>query len=76
MPAFATELNNAQIASVTRYVRSHFAGINDELTADEVAQLRQGGQAPLIVRYMNWLIAGGVVLVLLLLFALLRLRRR
>lgn len=76
MPAFATELNNAQIASVTRYVRSHFAGINDELTADEVAQLRQGGQAPLIVRYMNWLIAGGVVLLLLLLFALLRLRRR
>lgn len=76
MPAFATELNNAQIASVTHYVRSHFAGINDALTADEVAQLRQGGQAPLIVRYMNWLIAGGVMLVLLILFALLRLRRR
>jgi mono/diheme cytochrome c family protein len=61
MPAFAEQLSNAQIASVSNYVRSRFAGINDVVTAQDVQNLRDGGEVPFIMRYINWLMAAGIV---------------
>lgn len=76
MPAFASQMNDAQIAAVSRYVRYQFAGIESPLTAEEVHNLRSGGEPPFIIRYVNWLMAGSVIVLLLVVFGLLRLRRR
>ena len=76
MPAFASQMNDAQIAAVSRYVRDQFAGIESPITAEEVHKLRSGGEPPFIIRYVNWLMAGGVIVLLLVVFGLLRLRRR
>jgi D-sorbitol dehydrogenase (acceptor) len=73
MPAFGQQLDNAQIASVTNYVRSHFANIDSQVTAEQVKTLRAGGDAPFIVRYVNVLMAVGGGVALLVLFALYRL---
>lgn len=63
MPALGEQLNDAQIASVSNYVRSRFAGIDDKMTAQEVQTLRDGGEPPFIVRYINWLITAGILVV-------------
>lgn len=63
MPAFNQQLNDAQIASVSNYVRLHFAGIHDNIKAADVQTLRNGGEAPFIMRYLNALMAMGVVIV-------------
>lgn len=76
MPGFASQMNDAQIAAVSRYVRDQFAGIVSPLTAEDVHNLRGGGDPPFIIRYVNWLMAGGVIVLLLVVFGLLRLRRR
>ncbi|MGF6192727.1 c-type cytochrome [Serratia sp. 2723] len=67
MPAFAEQLNNAQIASVSNYVRSRFAGIDDKMTAQDVQTLREGGEAPFIMRYINWLMTAGILVLVCLL---------
>ncbi|MFG1174296.1 c-type cytochrome [Erwiniaceae bacterium CAU 1747] len=74
MPAFAAQLNNAQIASVTHYVRSHFAGISQPVTAEDVSQIRNGGEPPFIMRYKNGFMAACALL--LVLIVLLRWRRK
>ena len=76
MPAFAQQMNNGQIASLSNYVRSQFANIDDRLSAEDVQTLRHGGEPPFIVRYLYWLIGAGIVIVLLILFGLMRLRKR
>ncbi|WP_411754474.1 c-type cytochrome [Serratia sp. (in: enterobacteria)] len=63
MPAFAEQLNNAQIASISNYVHSRFAGIDDKMTAQDVQILRDGGVPPFIVRYINWLMALGTLMI-------------
>jgi D-sorbitol dehydrogenase (acceptor) len=68
MPSFAEQLNNAQIASVSNYVRSRFAGIDDAVTAQDVQTLREGGEPPFIVRYINWLITTGILVMVCLLW--------
>ncbi|GKX64268.1 sorbitol dehydrogenase [Pragia fontium] len=76
MPAFGQQMNNEQIASLSNYVRNQFANIDDRLTAENVQMLRNGGELPFIVLYLNWLMGGGAVIVLLILFGLMRLRKR
>lgn len=76
MPAFADQMDNAQIASVSRYVRLQFAGIDDKLSEQGVQVLRQGGEPPFIMRYLNALMAGAIIIVLLLLFGLIKWRKR
>ncbi|MNP62622.1 Fructose dehydrogenase cytochrome subunit precursor [compost metagenome] len=67
MPAFSEQLNNAQIASVSNYVRSRFAGIDDKVTAQDVQTLRDGGEPPFIMRYINWLMTAGILVMVCLL---------
>ncbi|MTD29058.1 c-type cytochrome [Erwinia sorbitola] len=76
MPAFASQMNDAQIAAVSGYIRLHFAGIDTPLTAADVHMLRSGGEPPFLLRYLYWLIAGGVIVLLLVISGLLSLRRR
>ncbi|TQI81172.1 D-sorbitol dehydrogenase (acceptor) [Serratia fonticola] len=67
MPAFSDQLNNAQIASVSNYVRSRFAGIEDQSSALDVQVLRDGGTPPFIMQYINGLIAAGTLVIAVLL---------
>nr|WP_237712995.1 cytochrome c [Serratia sp. M24T3] len=76
MPAFANQMNDAQIAAVSSYVRNQFANINQPVTGEQVKTWRQGGEAPFVVRYVSYLMAAGVVVVLLIIFGLLRLRKK
>lgn len=76
MPAFGQQMNDAQIAAVSSYVRTQFGQVNDSVTAEQVTALRQGAAQPFIVRYVNALMIGGAVVVLLILFGLLRLRKK
>lgn len=76
MPAFDQQMNDAQIAAVSRYVRHQFGNIDETITAEQVNVIRNGGDAPFIVRYVNYLLASGGIVVLLLVLALLRWRRK
>ncbi|MBP2168833.1 D-sorbitol dehydrogenase (acceptor) [Erwinia toletana] len=76
MPAFGQQLNDAQIAAVTQYVRRHFAGIDQNISAEQVTTLRNGGEAPFIVRYINYLIAAGVIVAIIILLLIVRMRRK
>jgi len=76
MPAFGQQLNDAQIAAVTHYVRQQFGNINEDISAEQVKTLRSGGEAPFIVRYVDYLIAAGVFIALLLLLLIVRLRKK
>lgn len=72
MPAFGRDMTDAQIAAVSNYVRLHFGNIDDGLTGKDVANITSGGPAPFIVRYINLLMALGVIIVLLMLFVIFR----
>ena len=76
MPAFGRDMSDAQIAAVSNYVRLHFGNIDDGLTAKDVANITSGGPAPFLVRYINLLMALGVVIISLVLFALFRRKKR
>ncbi|KAB7896715.1 c-type cytochrome [Rouxiella sp. S1S-2] len=76
MPAFGQQMNDAQIAAVSSYVRSQFGNIKEPVAVDQVKTWRSGGETPFIVRYVNLLMAAGALAVLLILFALLRLRKK
>lgn len=65
MPAFGHQLDDAQIASVTNFIFARFGNSDVSVTADDVTLLRQGGEPPLLVRLMPWLMAlGGLFAVL------------
>lgn len=76
MPAFGKELNNGQIASVSNYVRLHFGNIDDKLTKNDVLLIRQGGEAPFLLKYINWLMAGGGIIGLIILWGIFRTFKR
>lgn len=78
MPAFANELNDEQIASVSNYVLQHFGNQAVKVTAQQVRQVRAGGPAPFLISAMPYLLslAGLVALVLVVLAARCLRRRR
>lgn len=70
MPAFADQLNDEQIVAVSNYVLQHFGNAKVKVDAQTVAQVRQGGPVPLLIKvtpYLLWLggLLGVVVIVLL-----------
>lgn len=69
MPAFKDEFNNAQTAAVANYLIQRFGHGQATVTADDVATYRDGGEKPFIVRYVNWLMASGVLAALVVLTA-------
>ena len=75
MPAFKQQLSPAQIAAVTQYVRQHFAGIDGSVSAEQVKQLQDGGEAPFIVKYTWPMMIGGLILLALLILVFIRRKR-
>lgn len=65
MPAFARELNDAQVAAVSNYVLTRFGNHALKVSAGDVAQLRAGGPVPLLVRSVPWLLALAAAVILL-----------
>lgn len=65
MPGFATELNDEQIASVTRYVMKDIGGSDVSITAERVKALRQGGEPSPLLMLARVGMAGGVLIVIL-----------
>ncbi|ARO13548.1 cytochrome C, class I [Ketogulonicigenium robustum] len=79
MPAYAGSWDSQQIADVANYVLESFGNPALHVTADYVELLQAGGEKPLLLRAMPYLLAlGGIVAVavLLLLIGLIRARRR
>lgn len=66
MQPFGATFTDAQIASVTRYVTSHFGNPDVTIDAATVTELRAGGPKPWIVAAAPWIvaIAGGVVMLI------------
>ncbi|ANT62494.1 hypothetical protein AYJ57_19065 [Salipiger sp. CCB-MM3] len=69
MPAFADDLDNAQIAGLTNYVAANFGGREPGLDADGVAQIRAGGSAPWLIQNAAWLTWVGIAAALIILLA-------
>jgi len=62
MPAFKDQFTDAQTAAVATYVMQRFGGSQSSVTEDQVTLYKSGGDKPFIVRYMNWMMALGVLL--------------
>lgn len=76
MPAFADELNDEQIAAVSNYVLKNFGNTDLHVDSAQVATLREGGARPWLVTSMPWLIAAGIGVPVILIVAILIMRRR
>ncbi|TMV85848.1 cytochrome c, partial [Thioclava sp. BHET1] len=79
MPAFKTEMTNAQVASVATYVGQTFGGTGNTVTAAQVAEMRAGGPTPWIVAnaaWMTWLAIVIAVIVVLAIIAVFVMRGR
>ncbi|MHC1479334.1 c-type cytochrome [Frateuria aurantia] len=78
MPAFGKDLSDSQVATIVNYVETHFGNPQVQTTAAHVAQLRSGGETPLLMKLMPWLLGLGGLVLLLVLVLLIRLigRRR
>ena len=77
MPAFADQLDEAQIAAVSNYVLRQFGNAKLEVTEGDVHAWRKGGEKPILLRATPYLMVAGPVIVLVLLVLLVAwLRRR
>lgn len=77
MIGFRHELNDSQIADVTNYLMSDIAHRNVQISAERVAELRQGGAtSQLLLMARGGMIAGAVVVVILLMWLLWRRRHQ
>lgn len=74
MPAFASTLNDEQIAQVTNFVRTKFGGIdNSQLTANDIKKLAEPkNDVPFLIANAGWLMGLGVLAGLLVLGLLVR----
>lgn len=65
MPAFGSELTDAQVAAVSNYVFARFGNPDLNVTPERVAMMRAGAvETPLIVKAVPYLIAVGILVVL------------
>ncbi|MFZ4834225.1 c-type cytochrome [Rouxiella sp. Mn2063] len=65
MPGLRDTLSDEQIAQVANYVTASFGNPHVQVSGDFVAQQRQGGAKPLLLRLMPW--GGGAALLLVVL---------
>jgi len=72
MPSFANQMTDAQIAAVANHVLQRFGRAETVVTTDMVATARKGGEAPLLLRLMPWLVGVGALLFALLAFVSVR----
>jgi mono/diheme cytochrome c family protein len=64
MPAFANDMNDAQVAAVANRVLTQFGNSAVQVDAAQVAALRAGGGKPLLLKLVPWIIGLlGLVLV-------------
>ncbi|MDW5500825.1 cytochrome c [Pseudomonas lundensis] len=76
MPGFVDSLDDRQVAELGNYVLQQFGNPAVKVTPAQVAQLRAGGETPLLIRLLPYLLWGGLLLVLLALGWLIQARRR
>ncbi|KQZ99834.1 cytochrome C [Mesorhizobium sp. Root157] len=78
MPGFASELSDAQVATLSTYLVLHFGNPAGKVTAAQVTTLRAGGASStwLIWAARIGLAVGALVVVVILLFLFARTRRR
>lgn len=76
MPGFADSLDDRQVAALGNYVLQQFGDPAVKVTPTLVAELRAGGEAPLSIRLLPYLLWGGLLLVLLATGGLIRAKRR
>lgn len=65
MPAFESDMTDAQVASVANYVEQHFGNPEVKVTAEQVKGIRAGGPKPLLITITPYLMIGGVIVLLL-----------
>lgn len=65
MPAFARELTDGQIAAVANHVLSRFGRPDTIVTEAMVATARAGGETPLLLKLMPWLLGAGAIVAML-----------
>ncbi|MDQ0670309.1 MULTISPECIES: cytochrome c [unclassified Pseudomonas] len=75
MPALGGDLNDAQIAAIANYSLQTFGNPALSVSSEEVTSLRRGGDAPLLITAMPYLLWGGGLVVLVLIIVLLLWRR-
>jgi len=75
MPALGGDLNDAQIAAIANYSLQTFGNPALSVSSDEVASMRRGGDAPLLITLMPFLMWAGGLVALMLLIALMLWRR-
>jgi D-sorbitol dehydrogenase (acceptor) len=76
MPAFAEQMNNEQIAAVSNFVLQRFGNQGVSATVQKVQALRQGGPAPLLIKAMPYLMAGGAIVGVLIVLLIVRVSRK
>lgn len=76
MPAFGQDYSNQQVAAVANYVSQRFGNPKLHVTAEQVATLRAGGDKPLLAKLGAWMVVIPTVIVILLLWLLIRYKRR
>ena len=76
MPALGADLNDAQIAAIANYSLQTFGNPALSVSPSDVTSMRRGGDAPLLITAMPYLLWGGGLLVLLLIVVLVVWRRR
>lgn len=76
MPAFDDQLNDQQVAAVSNYVLTQFGNDAQSVDATQVAELRNGGPAPWLIRATPWLLALAAVVALLALALLVTVLKR
>ena len=75
MPALGGDLNDAQIAAIANYSLQTFGNPALSVSSEEVTSLRRGGDAPLLITAMPYLLWGGGLALLVLIIVLVLWRR-
>ncbi|MCU1719536.1 cytochrome c [Pseudomonas sp. 5P_3.1_Bac2] len=76
MPALGADLNDEQIAAVANYSLQTFGNPQLSISAADVASLRKGGEPPLLLKAMPYLLIVAGLLGLLVLYGIWRWTRR
>lgn len=76
MPGFSERLDDQQIAEISQYIGERFGRPDMQVSAADVALLRQGGKPPLLITLMPYLIGGAIIVLVVIAFWIVLSRRR
>jgi len=76
MPALGDDLNDQQVAAIANYSLKNFGNQKLSVTTQEVATMRRGGDVPMLITAMPYLLWGGGLILLVIVVGLVVLMRR